>query len=126
MVSKKLKFFAIISGFLQTDSFDEDNLEHDGDGRWPFHSFVEQLILDMFDPGRYFFCAARFEYFSVLTRFSHATYILYAIKLFQFLACLLDSIYLIVNVSLGDSSWQCYGFEGDSNPSWCLCWGIYA
>ncbi|XP_008219029.1 PREDICTED: TATA-binding protein-associated factor BTAF1 [Prunus mume] len=29
---------------------DEDNFEHDGDGRWPFHSFVEQLILDMFDP----------------------------------------------------------------------------
>lgn len=30
---------------------DEENFEHDGDGRWPFHSFVEQLILDMFDPG---------------------------------------------------------------------------
>ncbi|KAJ0079688.1 hypothetical protein Patl1_23604 [Pistacia atlantica] len=29
---------------------EEDNLEHDGDGQWPFHSFVEQLILDMFDP----------------------------------------------------------------------------
>ncbi|CAL2263435.1 unnamed protein product [Prunus armeniaca] len=29
---------------------DEENFEHDGDGRWPFHSFVEQLILDMFDP----------------------------------------------------------------------------
>ena len=22
------------------------------DGRWPFHNFVEQLILDMFDPGK--------------------------------------------------------------------------
>ncbi|KAK0602735.1 hypothetical protein LWI29_036474 [Acer saccharum] len=29
---------------------DEDSLEHDGDGQWPFRSFVEQLILDMFDP----------------------------------------------------------------------------
>lgn len=29
---------------------DEDNFDHDGDGRWPFHSFVEQLLLDMFDP----------------------------------------------------------------------------
>ncbi|KAL6194990.1 hypothetical protein ACLB2K_030612 [Fragaria x ananassa] len=29
---------------------DEENFEQDGDGRWPFHSFVEQLILDMFDP----------------------------------------------------------------------------
>ncbi|KAF5725765.1 DNA binding ATP binding nucleic acid bindin isoform 1 [Tripterygium wilfordii] len=30
--------------------FDEDSYAHDGDGQWPFHSFVEQLILDMFDP----------------------------------------------------------------------------
>lgn len=30
----------------------EDSLEHDGDGRWPFHSFFEQLILEMFDPGK--------------------------------------------------------------------------
>ncbi|XP_052171300.1 TATA-binding protein-associated factor BTAF1 [Diospyros lotus] len=29
---------------------DEDSFEHDGDGTWPFHSFVEQLIVDMFDP----------------------------------------------------------------------------
>ncbi|XVF56738.1 hypothetical protein PTKIN_Ptkin06aG0144500 [Pterospermum kingtungense] len=29
---------------------DEDSSDHDGDGRWPFRSFVEQLILDMFDP----------------------------------------------------------------------------
>ncbi|XP_030934316.1 TATA-binding protein-associated factor BTAF1 isoform X2 [Quercus lobata] len=29
---------------------DEDSLEHDGDGRWPFRSFFEQLILDIFDP----------------------------------------------------------------------------
>lgn len=31
---------------------DEDNLENDRDGWWPFHSFVEQLIVDMFDPGK--------------------------------------------------------------------------
>ncbi|KAF3440568.1 hypothetical protein FNV43_RR18852 [Rhamnella rubrinervis] len=29
---------------------DEDNNEIDKDGWWPFQSFVEQLILDMFDP----------------------------------------------------------------------------
>ncbi|KAG4966687.1 hypothetical protein JHK87_032338 [Glycine soja] len=29
---------------------DEDGIEHDGDGQWPFHTFVEQLIIDMFDP----------------------------------------------------------------------------
>lgn len=29
---------------------DEDGFEHDGDGQWPFHAFVEQLIIDMFDP----------------------------------------------------------------------------
>ncbi|XP_028801250.1 TATA-binding protein-associated factor BTAF1 isoform X1 [Neltuma alba] len=29
---------------------DEDGSDHDGDGRWPFHIFVEQLIIDMFDP----------------------------------------------------------------------------
>ncbi|CAJ1978258.1 unnamed protein product [Sphenostylis stenocarpa] len=29
---------------------DEDSFEHDGDGQWPFHTFVEQLIIDMFDP----------------------------------------------------------------------------
>ncbi|KAF2288111.1 hypothetical protein GH714_004452 [Hevea brasiliensis] len=29
---------------------DEDGFEHDGDGRWPFRGFVEQIILDMFDP----------------------------------------------------------------------------
>ncbi|CAH8382756.1 unnamed protein product [Eruca vesicaria subsp. sativa] len=28
----------------------EDDMEPDADGRWPFHNFVEQLILDMFDP----------------------------------------------------------------------------
>lgn len=34
---------------------DDESFEHDGDGRWPFHSFVEQLILDMFDPGKVLF-----------------------------------------------------------------------
>ncbi|XP_039028640.1 TATA-binding protein-associated factor BTAF1-like isoform X2 [Hibiscus syriacus] len=29
---------------------DDDNSDHEEDGRWPFRSFVEQLILDMFDP----------------------------------------------------------------------------
>ncbi|KAL1362643.1 hypothetical protein HN51_010870 [Arachis hypogaea] len=29
---------------------DDDGLDHDGDGQWPFHTFVEQLIIDMFDP----------------------------------------------------------------------------
>lgn len=29
---------------------DEEGIEDDGDEVWPFHSFVEQLILDMFDP----------------------------------------------------------------------------
>ncbi|XP_057511229.1 LOW QUALITY PROTEIN: TATA-binding protein-associated factor BTAF1 [Actinidia eriantha] len=29
---------------------DEDSFEHDGEGGWPFHNFVEQLIIDMFDP----------------------------------------------------------------------------
>lgn len=28
----------------------EDSFESEGDGRWPFRGFVEQLILDMFDP----------------------------------------------------------------------------
>lgn len=34
------------------DIINEEDIEPDGDGRWPFHSFVEQLILDMFDPGK--------------------------------------------------------------------------
>ncbi|KAL7165745.1 hypothetical protein ACSBR2_036590 [Camellia fascicularis] len=29
---------------------DEGNFEHDGDGGWPFLNFVQQLIVDMFDP----------------------------------------------------------------------------
>jgi TATA-binding protein-associated factor len=35
--------------FLEVNH-DEDCLEHDGDARWPFHGFFEQLILDLFDP----------------------------------------------------------------------------
>lgn len=29
---------------------DEDNLDHDENGRWPFRHFVEQLLHDIFDP----------------------------------------------------------------------------
>lgn len=29
---------------------DEDNVEHDGSGRWPFIHYVDQLLHDMFDP----------------------------------------------------------------------------
>ncbi|KAJ8513513.1 hypothetical protein OPV22_003947 [Ensete ventricosum] len=29
---------------------DEDGSEHDQNGRWPFHHFVEQLVHDIFDP----------------------------------------------------------------------------
>ena len=36
-----------------TDSiYEDDTFEHDGDGSWPFHHFVEQLIHDMFDPSK--------------------------------------------------------------------------
>lgn len=39
--------------YVQFDTVtDEDSCDHDDDGRWPFRSFVEQLILDMFDPGK--------------------------------------------------------------------------
>ena len=34
---------------------DEDGFEHDGEGGWPFHNFVEQLIIDMFDPSKFVF-----------------------------------------------------------------------
>ena len=40
--------------FLDVNN-DEHSLEHDGDGQWPFHRFFEQLILDIFDPGKRFF-----------------------------------------------------------------------
>lgn len=43
---------------MQVDA-DEDGFEHDGDGRWPFRSFVEQLILDMFDPGEFLYILLR-------------------------------------------------------------------
>ncbi|PIN15322.1 hypothetical protein CDL12_12043 [Handroanthus impetiginosus] len=29
---------------------DDENFENDGEGVWPFQSFVEQLLIDMFDP----------------------------------------------------------------------------
>ncbi|XP_057544192.1 TATA-binding protein-associated factor BTAF1 [Amaranthus tricolor] len=35
---------------LVDSATDEDGVEHEGDGHWPFHGFVEQLLVDMFDP----------------------------------------------------------------------------
>ncbi|RZC50868.1 hypothetical protein C5167_019290 [Papaver somniferum] len=32
------------------DVLDDGSVECDGDGRWPFQNFIEQLILDLFDP----------------------------------------------------------------------------
>ncbi|XP_057949880.1 TATA-binding protein-associated factor BTAF1 isoform X2 [Malania oleifera] len=45
----------ICSGSLSNKVFvdttlEEDSIEHDGVGQWPFHNFVEQLLLDIFDP----------------------------------------------------------------------------
>lgn len=31
---------------------DEESFENDGDGGWPFQSFVEQLLIDTFDAGK--------------------------------------------------------------------------
>ncbi|GMH10882.1 hypothetical protein Nepgr_012723 [Nepenthes gracilis] len=39
-----------ISKVVEDSAVDEDTIEHDGDERWPFHSFVEQLLVDIFDP----------------------------------------------------------------------------
>lgn len=33
-------------------TMDEDNPEYNENGRWPFQQFVDQLILDMFDPSK--------------------------------------------------------------------------
>ncbi|CAH9101648.1 unnamed protein product [Cuscuta epithymum] len=42
---------ALCSNKIPLDTVsDEDRLESDGDWCWPFQSFVEQLMLDMFDP----------------------------------------------------------------------------
>lgn len=50
--------------FIQADAvLDEDSSEHEGDGLWPFRSFVEQLILDMFDPGKLSMHLVRFRTF---------------------------------------------------------------
>lgn len=40
----------------QVESVDDDNLDQDGSGRWPFYQFVEQLIHDMFDPSKHLVC----------------------------------------------------------------------
>lgn len=50
-----LKYPSLEIYFLQLlgeNISDEDGVEYDGDKIWPFQSFVEQLILDMFDPGK--------------------------------------------------------------------------
>lgn len=39
-----------MQAFLDVNHVD-DSFEQDVEGRWPFHSFFEQLILEMFDPG---------------------------------------------------------------------------
>lgn len=44
---------------------DEDGLESDGDGCWPFQSFVEQLMLDMFDPCKQLFNVTAFGIFMI-------------------------------------------------------------
>lgn len=46
------KHLIYLSNQVLSDAItDEEGIEDDGDEVWPFHSFVEQLILDMFDPG---------------------------------------------------------------------------
>lgn len=39
-----------MSAQMFMDAVLDDAFDYDGDGRWPFQSFVEQLIVDMFDP----------------------------------------------------------------------------
>lgn len=51
--------------FLEVNH-DEDCLEHDGDARWPFHGFFEQLILDLFDPGKPFYFPSLSLFFFVI------------------------------------------------------------
>ncbi|XP_075506033.1 TATA-binding protein-associated factor BTAF1-like isoform X1 [Primulina tabacum] len=44
-------FTNITRNKILTDTIsDDDNIENDGDGGWPFQSFVEQLLIDIFDP----------------------------------------------------------------------------
>lgn len=64
-ISGPLQWFPL-SGFLWSLGFlklilmqqltdvisDEESFEIDGDGGWPFQTFVEQLLVDMFDPGK--------------------------------------------------------------------------
>ncbi|KAF5203949.1 Tata-binding protein-associated factor btaf1 [Thalictrum thalictroides] len=38
------------SNKMFTDAVSDDAFDYDVDGQWPFQNFVEQLILDMFDP----------------------------------------------------------------------------
>lgn len=82
-------------------------MEPDADGRWPFHSFVEQLILDMFDPGKV------------------QALVLYA---FYFVSHSLNPSKVDLSsdnmVSMGDPSWQCNGSERNINASWWFCWSV--
>lgn len=52
MVSPKSSSVDTSSSYKQlTDIIsDEESFENDGDGGWPFQTFVEQLLVDMFDP----------------------------------------------------------------------------
>lgn len=48
-----LKILKLILMQQPTDiTSDEESFESDGDGGWPFQTFVEQLLVDMFDPGK--------------------------------------------------------------------------
>lgn len=41
----------LVVQFHMDSDVDGDILDNDKEGGWPFQNFVEQLILDMFDPG---------------------------------------------------------------------------
>lgn len=48
-----LKILKLILMQQPTDiTSDEESFESDGDGGWPFQTFVEQLLVDMFDPSK--------------------------------------------------------------------------
>ncbi|RRT74286.1 hypothetical protein B296_00021135 [Ensete ventricosum] len=47
--SDGIKLFSNLQDLADT-ILDEDGSEHDQNGRWPFHHFVEQLVHDIFDP----------------------------------------------------------------------------
>lgn len=47
--SDSIKSFSNLQDLADT-ILDEDSSEHDQNGRWPFHHYVEQLVHDIFDP----------------------------------------------------------------------------